>query len=613
MEAIYHVICAVLLLVFSYVTEGFRVRRAGVAGYDDPYGLTNAFSDIDTRSDYDYRTLLRKRVLEDDESYFNPKEDGIEYLQAGSYIPNREIAYIPDYLLDKSYIGNGPMEYGGLNGRIYGPQKRTTHNSHRVVPTMEELRTIFGEANVPMKKLAPVKRQEPKQNTVTKESRDYSYNKHEDKANFDKENRVNAFKKLLSAAEEMHPNTNIAGESVHSKSKSEVADDLGEVFKDAKTGVDSEERTEDVQNSTEDQNDEVVLESTAPVNTITDDNAQYSKSKRASDGLSTIQPGYIINLLEDIAELKEKVSKLEILQMLEERENDYLASALKFATLDQIQDSDVFVDKEYDDISKATDTETLIQNLTDDDDSEGLDEQGVIETLGEDLQSPLPDDIVGEETKRSDIPNIPSGPNDEWYDTPVREGVGLGAILEDPTDDEGTDLNGLDSRLILPFPDDHEEGDAVAMETPPQYSENTKQGDRNILATLLANLSPSTVNNIISDLQQETAPDVCPAVLELSQNCAFADVEGIPIDDDARNLCVRHQLCYTCGSVFEMPRQGCDHGYKVTVTEACEGDSACLRDGAYFLRLMEKFHHFLPTSPEECQMPCVEDFILGVD
>ena len=39
-------------------------------------------------------------------------------------------------------------------------------------------------------------------------------------------------------------------------------------------------------------------------------------------------------------------------------------------------------------------------------------------------------DFLEGEEKRSEVPDVPSGPSDEWYDTPVREGVGAGAMLE---------------------------------------------------------------------------------------------------------------------------------------------------------------------------------------
>ena len=43
---------------------------------------------------------------------------------------------------------------------------------------------------------------------------------------------------------------------------------------------------------------------------------------------------------------------------------------------------------------------------------------------------------------------------------------------------------------------------------------------------------------------------VCPAVMELSSDCSFTERAGILIDDDARNLCNRHEMCYRCVSLF---------------------------------------------------------------
>jgi len=339
MEAIYQTICAVLVLINCYIAEGFRIRRSGLAGYDDPYGLTNAFSDIDQEDTY--RTLLRKRVIDPDDTYFNPNEESIGYISDQSYIPSAPVSYIPDDIVDYGYgsVEDLPLQYAGLNGRMFGPQKRTPHNPHRVVPTLDELRTIFGEADVPMKKLAPVKRQEP---TTLKQ-----YNKHEDKANFDKENRAEAFRKLLNAAVESQSNVVSQNSQTPAKPDSKDASQTD--------ALKSDNTHADVQGK----------ELTQGLGTVSNDNSQLSKSKRASEAFNDIPSDYVMRLLEEISGLKEKVAKLEMMQLLEETENDYLASALKYATIDQLEDSEAFVDKEYEDINKATETETLIQTLAD--------------------------------------------------------------------------------------------------------------------------------------------------------------------------------------------------------------------------------------------------------
>ena len=75
-----------------------------------------------------------------------------------------------------------------------------------------------------------------------------------------------------------------------------------------------------------------------------------TKSKRASSSdLATIRA-----LLRQIAKLKEELNSLQIEKTLDDKDNDYLANALKYATLDQLVGGEEFMTKEYDDIKKAT-------------------------------------------------------------------------------------------------------------------------------------------------------------------------------------------------------------------------------------------------------------------
>ena len=43
---------------------------------------------------------------------------------------------------------------------------------------------------------------------------------------------------------------------------------------------------------------------------------------------------------------------------------------------------------------------------------------------------------------------------------------------------------------------------------------------------------------------------VCPSVEEYTDNCAYVRELGMSLDDEAMDLCNRHQLCYTCVSAI---------------------------------------------------------------
>lgn len=42
--------------------------------------------------------------------------------------------------------------------------------------------------------------------------------------------------------------------------------------------------------------------------------------------------------------------------------------------------------------------------------------------------------------------------------------------------------------------------------------------------------------------------DNCPGVNYLTSQCSVAKMAGLRIDDEAKNLCNRHEICYTCVS-----------------------------------------------------------------
>lgn len=42
--------------------------------------------------------------------------------------------------------------------------------------------------------------------------------------------------------------------------------------------------------------------------------------------------------------------------------------------------------------------------------------------------------------------------------------------------------------------------------------------------------------------------DNCPGVNYLTSQCSVAKMAGLRIDDEAKSLCNRHEICYTCVS-----------------------------------------------------------------
>lgn len=355
-------VVAIYVLSISSIGNSRRIRRAGVAGYD-PYDLANAFSDMDKPNPVEYRTFLRKRFQDDDDSYFNPARDvGIdpmEYIRAspyGGYLSNHFESPVET-------LAQYPMPHNDYVERIYGQHKRMALNLRRVVPTVEELRKIFGEADVPMKRVSQVKRQEPEignlESIETEENTNESIDPEKDQVAYD-------WGALINAAEQLtkeNINTDTVVENPEQEDiNGDVDDDLEDAFNDSEIGDNNGPLDED-ENDDEDELPNEARELEIPTEDILEevDQAQ-NKAKRASSvGDSS---DYVLGLLKEISDLKRRISTEDMLRMLQGRENDFLANALKYATMDQLHESDTFVENEYMDISKATEAEELIEQLT---------------------------------------------------------------------------------------------------------------------------------------------------------------------------------------------------------------------------------------------------------
>ncbi|KAL4220536.1 hypothetical protein ACF0H5_020934 [Mactra antiquata] len=594
-------------LVTILSCNALRIKRSGVAGYDDPYGLTNALGLMERTQRENLGGFLNRRVPNDEDSYFNPNA-GIEYeLSPMSYLS--ALGYgdeedVPEYAYRNQLapypFGEVPIVLDDDDSMGFGPKKRTAYNPRRVVPTLDELKTIFGEADVPIKRLAPIKRRQPDQTMETPED--------DGSDKFDKNERSKQWRNLINAAQKLNGLNAEADKNddddIADNGNGEIAkenslqDELTDAFSDADVGDDSE---------AEEEANGQGIETDQPL----------SKSKRASSGVGDTSD-YILSLLKEISDLKETVSVLEMKQLLEDRENDFLANALKYSTLDQMNQDGEYVDKEYSDIAKATKIEELLQEFSEavEDTEDGDNDENDGDIYAEEDDGINPGGISQDDTiKRSDNgKSIIEETNGEWLEEPVETAVSDDEVrdadafndnvfesADDINDNTGSDI--IDD-VILNDVDDQDQ-----ME--PADDESTL-----LLSKLINNLSPDTVQEILSELQEKQTNannDMCPAVMELSHNCAFADEHNIPMDDEARNLCIRHQLCYTCGEALGISASRCDGGYKGTAIAECEGDLSCVKSAAYFLRLMtSQYHIYNSYSPDVCLNSCVKDFIYGV-
>ena len=371
-----------IVYLLSIFSDGFRIRRSGLAGFNDPYALSNAYSDLTNRR---RRTELGPLVMDDDDSYFNPNslndlEDNDSFFMGSPYLDEAESIpkYLQGYRIQSPYTSfrnkqEYPFSYGDLEEPVYTQQKRMSHKSHAFKrmgqSSIKELQRIFASADVPEKKLAPVKRREP----VIRKKSEQSGSKMKETKNL-----VQKVREILAAAEKITREETKQGKELGLEP--EVVEDavVEKVSPDGSTEEKKElvtvtetnnDETPDENESNIDKNvakegdiDEVESSNEGEIVEKTKAGTFQSKSKRASIKYNSEE--YVRDLEDEITNLRDEVVRLQLLQILEDKENDFLANALKLATLDQLNNDDRLVAGEYEDISKATDTEELIQQIT---------------------------------------------------------------------------------------------------------------------------------------------------------------------------------------------------------------------------------------------------------
>lgn len=619
-----------LLLTFliPYLTTAYRVRQnIGLAGYDDPYSLSNALGAID---------LQRRQLNELSGPRFSDqvKEDYFYPREVRQRTPFVESPNLPAYA--ESY----PYHIAERSRSWNSPQKRTAYHPHRVVPTVNELRELFGAANLPVKRLAPVKRRYFKTETVDEtESEKTDIEDSDEDVSTDKDRLTDKLRKLIDAAEKIgneqistHTETITTDDGpVEEIKETEISDaeplkdesgalteKVVDVFENAMT--DDGDESED-SSATGNDNDSDLAEEESDTdlsNVRTSEleeliNDYLSKSQTKSKRASSTEASNVGTLLRQIAELKGRLSSVQILKALEDKENDYLARALKYATLDQLVGGEEFMTKEYEDIVKATETEELLQMLSPD-----LNEEDVTPVGDEATENLEPEDFEQELLKkRTDTDS------EGWYDTPIREKVVGGAELHSLGQDKrgsGRPVMGSEFPIAVPYQDDSEEADDEIDDdfidddnNDDDETEIDQDEDNQLLEQILSGMSPEQLRNLVEDYSEIVEPDqdsgFCPAVYELTTNCAFIDQQGIRIDEEARNLCNRHEMCYKCGPDIGLSEERCDEGYKNTVLEECDGDVRCLRSAILFLKLMKDYHSYSLFGSPQCQQSCVERFI----
>ena len=391
-----------LTILIPLLSDAYRLRQnSGLAGYEDPYSLSNALGAIE----------LQRRQLSDLSDQYGRYPSDLELNNADT-----EMYDIPN---SPYYAERYPYSYYNRKRNINAPQKRTAYHPHRVVPSVDELRRLFSNANTPVKRIAPLKRTMVKDTNDARESDKRSVKDDIIDMEENKEQLTDRLREMIDTAEKMDnenekvvtktetiENENGEPEEIKETKISktvplkdgagEFKEKVVEVFENA-MGNDNEQAADNInEESAEGESisdsfiEESEVDSEVPNSKIPELEQLISsylsnsrtKSKRASrSDLTTVRA-----LLGQIAELKEELNSLEIDKTLLDKENDYLANALKYATLDQLVGGEEFMTKEYDDIVKATQTEELLQMLLEGQDG---DEENTVDDDGDDQPYPV--------------------------------------------------------------------------------------------------------------------------------------------------------------------------------------------------------------------------------
>lgn len=276
----------------------------------------------------------------------------------------------------------------------------------------------------------------------------------------------------------------------------------------------------------------------------------------------------VLDLTKTVAALRDEVARLKIAEALEDKENDLLASALKQATLGQLQGTEGNLKKEFLDIQNAIRVEEQLQTIKTPEEEES-EESSNEDSVEEEVPVANKRQTISEDLTQNGNANI-----GQWYENPV---------------------------------DDEESNE-----------QQTEEDNENAMEELVSSLGPSERQQLAEGFLGNGAYDEpsnennCPGVNYLTSQCSVAKMAGLRIDDEAKSLCNRHEICYTCGGSLSFSQSTCDDGFRGDVIEMCGKDTECIENGAKFLWFLKSEHTYNYGYLDKCDSGCVSDFIKGL-
>ncbi|XP_046371898.2 uncharacterized protein LOC124145953 isoform X2 [Haliotis rufescens] len=533
-------------------------------------------------------------------------------------------------------------------------------NEDRVPETVEtskeELQSIFGDSENGVKSQDAV--EEHSEDEVQDTGKEVTEKNETEETGNELENLTeDEFKALMSAVEKIQKRALSKKDTQNSAIKVPTTDpvpvskeELSEVFDDSEDGTepDSEAVVDEVADvaiggpapprgeELQEVNDQVANEDRLgekdPLSSIENYwllkdyfNGDEKRKKRFTKRAPVAQPPNSVPLeetyMQEIQTLRDEIQQLKMVSELEDLENDALTQTLNEATLSQMEGT--VSEKEFGSLEQAIKLEEALQDL-----KNGKVDPLIVELIaanalggGGGMKRGEP---VWKKEKRMDEADLeqsyPMFPSDKraakrmlmlpsnkrspkrvqeeevnhWYDRPLREDAereeeqkyldaqdAIDAMVGRLAESEQSDIT-----------DDDIENQGIynRMSAMPAYFKNTDKR--------------------VATYQDSTPPEagVCPSE-ELLTDCKFADLQGLPIDDEARELCNRHEMCYTCGATSRVKQGECDSLYRADADALCDDDGDCVIEAELFLRELKLKHRYSTYYEPACDNSCTEEYI----
>uniref|UniRef100_K1R095 Uncharacterized protein n=1 Tax=Magallana gigas TaxID=29159 RepID=K1R095_MAGGI len=594
---------AILLLFTTPQTESLSIKRQVASSDAD---LTAALAVLQRHrrqaSDIDY---LRSYLLENRNkippSYLNALNEnyGLNLESYYSKQPNAEDILDRQMLMD-AYKPKNYKDVGLFD--LYEPDKRNVKRS-RTAPSKAELAEIFGDIN------KASERTHKRQISTQLPGSDFS--SQDDSLNSEKQKvSKSAMKKMFeeNSDRDNGKDTNQKEENdkkhtqvSNSELKNVFGDEVGDKEEQAKPTSTQEQAPEPAGKESKEERSTPTegerFEALARYENLANIKSEKKKRVEKRDYDSEIELSQsVLDLTKTVAALRDEVARLKIAEALEDKENDLLASALKQATLGQLQGTEGNLKKEFLDIQNAIRVEEQLQSIKTPEEEEN-DESSDEDSVEEEFPVANKRQTISEDLTQNENANI-----GQWYENPV--------------DDEESNEQQKEVRFLISEADDTIRAFAAKALA---YKQHIKEKENeNAMEELMSSLGPSERQQLAEGFLGNGAYDEpsnennCPGVNYLTSQCSVAKMAGLRIDDEAKNLCNRHEICYTCGGSLSFTQSTCDAGFRGDVIEMCGKDTECIENGAKFLWFLKSEHTYNYVYLDKCDSGCVSDFIKGL-